>query len=233
MDIPIVVMTLTVPAACAVVLLVGRRPSGRAWFTGRWITQQDAPITPEVASEVSAVWWRTFAGMLVGAMVGMLASIPSIVWFDPSDDASLAVTSATGILPFALMCVGAGIGGFLAAARDVRGPVRVASTQTPRLADSVHWSALLVIRVQVALLIAAALAATQYDTWTGNSFGPLQHVLLEGVIVGLPAVWVVVEVVARRLVRTRSTSSGGTRSAVTCSASSGGCPPSSASWCRP
>jgi len=200
MQTAIVVLISTAAVACAVALLIGRRPSGRAWFTRRWITQQDAPITPEVAGEVSAVLWRTFAGMLVGAMVGLLGSLPSIVRFDPSDNASLAVTQAAYILPFALMCVGAGIGGFLAAARDVRGPVRVASTQTPRLADSVHWSALLVTRVQMALLIAAALAATRYDSWTGNSFGPLQHALLAGVIVGLPLVWVVVEVVARRLV---------------------------------
>lgn len=200
MQTPIVVLISTLAAACVVALLIGRRPSGRAWFMRRWITQQDAPITPEVAGEVSAVRWRTFAGMLVGAMVGLLGSIPSIVRFDPSDDASLAVTQATYIIPFALMCVGAGIGGFLAAARDVRGPVRVASTQTPRLSDSVHWSALLVTRVQMALLIAAALAATRYDSWTGNSVGPLQQALLAGVIVGLPLVWVVVEVVARRLV---------------------------------
>ncbi len=200
MDTLIVVATSTVAAACAVALVIGRRPSARTWYARRWITQQDAPITPEVAGEVTAVQWRTFAGTLAGGMVGMLASIPSSVWFDPSDDASLAVTSATGILPLALMCVGAGIGGFLTAARDVRGPVRVASTQTPRLADSVHWSALLVIRVQMALLIGAALAATRYDTWTGNSFGPVQHTLLVGAIMGLPAVWVVVEVAARRLV---------------------------------
>ena len=196
----IIVLISTAAAACVVTLFVGRRPSGRAWFTRRWIIRQDAPITPEVAGEVSSVRWRTFAGMLVGAMVGLLGSIPSIMRFDPSDDATLAVTQATYILPFALMCVGAGLGGFLAAARDVPGPVRVASIQTPRLADSVHWSALLVTRVQMALLIAAALAATRYDTWTGNSFDPLEHALLAGVIVGLPLVWVVVEVVARRLV---------------------------------
>ena len=197
---PIIVVTLSVAAACAVALFLGRRPSGRAWFTRRWIVQQDAPITPEVADEVSTVRWRTFAGMLVGGMVGLLASIPGSASFDPSDDASLAADQASFILPVALMWVGSGIGGLLAAARDVRGTVRVASTQTPRLADSVHWSALLVIRVQMALLIAAALAATRYDDWTGNSFGPLQHALLRGVLVGLPLVWVVVEVVARRLV---------------------------------
>lgn len=200
MQIPVIVMISTVAVGCAVVLLIGQRPSGRGWFTRRWIIQQDAPITPEVASEVGTVWWRTFAGTLVGAMLGMLASVPSSVLFDPSDDASLAVSQASFILPFALMCVGAGIGGFLAARRDVRGPVRVASAHSPRLSDSVHWFALLLIRVQMALLIAAALAATRYDTWTGNSFGPLQHVLLDGVIVGLPVVWVSVEVVARRLV---------------------------------
>lgn len=198
----VVVVTSTVAAACAVGLVIGRRPGVQAGFTRRWIIQQDAPITPELAGEVSAVRWRAFAGMLFGGMIGWLASIPSNVRFDPSDDASLAVTQASYVLPFALMCAGAGIGGFLTAARDVRGPVRVASTQTPRLADSVHWSALLVIRVQMALLMAAALAATRYYAWTGNSFGRLQHALLLGVIVGLPVVWVVVEVVSHRLVAT-------------------------------
>jgi hypothetical protein len=77
-------------ALVPIVMLVGGLwPGARHRFSAKWIREQRAPITEELAAEVENVRWRQRTGALLGALLGLAVALPVAVAFDPADDEGL------------------------------------------------------------------------------------------------------------------------------------------------
>ena len=198
-------LAIAVPAiglavALAVLMLVGVRPSVRRRFSAQWIRHQEAPITAELTAEVEDARWHQFVGGMVGGLAGLIVVIPAYLRFDPTDAQSLTPGLAAWIAPFVLIFVGRGVTSLAFALRDSRGSIRVAKSWAPRLTDYVSRIGLVAMRVEMVVLLAAGLAATQVPSWTGLAFDPGQSVYVWGSLAVVALIWAGVELVAHRLV---------------------------------
>lgn len=179
--------------------LVGLRPTGRQRWSAAWISQRGTDISPELRREVEDIRWRQQAGLLVGMLAGFTIAIPVSFRFDPAVEESMLPALAVLVLPVVLGCVGETVSGLVGAIRESRGPIRVAASRRARLSDVVSTAGLISMRLQMVVLVAGGLAATQVPRWSGVPFSPRQAVYLYGAVIGVVIVWATAELMARRL----------------------------------
>jgi hypothetical protein len=188
-------------ALVPIVMLVGGLwPGARHRFSAKWIREQRAPITEELAAEVENVRWRQRTGALLGALLGLAVALPVAVAFDPADDEGLILGLAVWIVPIMLTGVGRCTSGAIGAIREVRGPVRVAHPSAARLSDFVTRTGLAAVRIEVLGIVAIAVLAIRRLPWNGFGFGPGGSGFVWAAVGLVTLSWVVAEMVAGQLV---------------------------------
>lgn len=149
-------------------LLMGLLPGARRRYSAGWISQRSAIITPASRAEVETVRWRRRTASYLASLIGLLiVGALAFVWWDPYGDRDSFLGLGIWIVPIALVSLGRSGATALGAAREVRGPVRVAHSRAPRITDYVSRSGLVMSRITSTLVICYGVAVLSAPLWPG------------------------------------------------------------------